>query len=78
MNKVINPCFTYLRADWGVLREVWSWAQWEVHPCFPYFPPTPALPALAALLTAHPKRQEQIWGIAVLHNDHCLFSTQEL
>lgn len=73
MNKVIDPSYTYMRADWGVLREVWSWARWEVYPCSPYSPPYPALPAPAAQLTAHPNRPQQIWGIPVLHNDHYLF-----
>lgn len=73
MNKVIDPSYTYMRADWGVPREVWSWARWEVYPCSPYSPPYPALPAPAAQLTAHPNRPQQIWGIPVLHNDHYLF-----
>lgn len=67
--KMIDPGFTYMGADWGVLREVWSRARWEVHPCSPYFPPYPALPAPAALLTAHPNRPQQIWGIPVLHHE---------
>lgn len=78
INKVTDLSFTYMHAEWGVLREVWSWARWEVHPCSPYFPPYPGLPAPAALLTAHPNRQQQIWGIPVLHNDHYLFCTKKI
>lgn len=76
ISKVIYRSVTYMRADWGVLREAWSWAHWEVHPCSPYFPPYPALPAPAALPTVHPNRPQQIWGIPFLHNDQYLFCTK--